>query len=48
MIARLGAGYAIAAVAFYGVAIACYARYRIDRAGHAENLQRLAQREPSA
>jgi Na+/melibiose symporter-like transporter len=44
MIARLGAGYAVAAVVLYSVAIACYARYRISRAKHAENLQRLAAR----
>jgi GPH family glycoside/pentoside/hexuronide:cation symporter len=44
MIERLGAGYALGAVALYAVAIACYARYRISRAGHAENLQKLAAR----
>jgi Na+/melibiose symporter-like transporter len=44
MIARLGAGYALGAVVLYSVAIACYSRYRISRVGHAENLQRLAQR----
>jgi Na+/melibiose symporter-like transporter len=44
MIARLGAGYAVAAVVLYSIAIACYARYRISRAKHAENLQRLAAR----
>ena len=48
MIARLGAGYALGAVVLYGVAIACYARYRISRAGHAENLQRLAERGANA
>jgi Na+/melibiose symporter-like transporter len=44
MIERLGAGYAIGAVVLYAIAIACYARYRIDRAGHARNLERLAER----
>ena len=44
MIARLGAGYAAGAVVLYSIAIACYSRYRISRAGHAENLQRLAER----
>ena len=41
MISQLGAGYAVAAVVLYAIAIACYARYRISRAGHAENLARL-------
>jgi len=48
MIERLGAGYAIGAVVLYSIAIACYARYRIDRAGHAENLSRLAARNAGA
>jgi Na+/melibiose symporter-like transporter len=43
-IERLGTGYALGAVALYAVAIACYSRYRISRAGHAENLRKLAQR----
>jgi Na+/melibiose symporter-like transporter len=48
MISRLGAGYALGAVVLYSVAIACYSRYRIDRAGHAENLSRLAERGAAA
>lgn len=48
MIQQLGAGYAVGAVALYAIAIACYARYRISRAGHAENLQRLADRNAAA
>ncbi len=44
MIAGLGAGYAVGAVVLYSVAIACYSRYRISRAGHADNLQKLAER----
>jgi Na+/melibiose symporter-like transporter len=44
MVARLGGGYALGAVVLYSVAIACYSRYRISRAGHARNLQRLAER----
>jgi Na+/melibiose symporter-like transporter len=44
MIEQLGGGYAVGAVVLYSIAIACYARYRIDRAGHAENLDKLARR----
>ncbi|MFI5319598.1 MAG: MFS transporter [Myxococcota bacterium] len=44
LIARLGAGYALGAVLLYSIAIACYSRYRISRVGHAQNLQRLAER----
>ncbi len=48
MIERLGAGYAIGAVVLYSIAIACYGRYRIDRAGHAANLSKLAARGSGA
>jgi Na+/melibiose symporter-like transporter len=48
MIEQLGAGYAVGAVALYAIAIACYSRYRISRAGHAENLRKLAARGAAA
>jgi Na+/melibiose symporter-like transporter len=48
MISQLGAGYAVAAVVLYSIAIACYARYRIDRAGHAENLERLGRKNATS
>jgi Na+/melibiose symporter-like transporter len=44
MIARLGAGYACSAVVLYSIAIACYSRYRLSRAQHAQNLEQLAAR----
>lgn len=40
---RFGVGYIITTLSFYFLAVFFYSRYRIDRAGHEENLRRLAE-----
>ena len=44
VIVRLCIAYIAVVVAAYGLSVMFYARYRISRAGHADNLKRLAER----
>jgi Na+/melibiose symporter-like transporter len=48
VIRRLAGLYIVFIVAAYGLSIACYARYRISRAGHEANLRKLAERGAGA
>jgi Na+/melibiose symporter-like transporter len=47
VIRRLAGIYIAFIVLAYGLSIAFYARYRINRAGHEDNLRKLAERAPA-